>query len=67
MGTVVNVGEGLLNIVAIESLVLFLEPKSMTGVGSAWKDVSTLERSSSCVAHRCRCGGVAAARGEVRA
>ena len=49
VGTVVNVGDGLLNIVVNESLVPWRsETKSMIGVGSAWKVVSTFDRSSSC-------------------
>ena len=44
----VNVGEGLLNKVATESLVLFLDvTNSMAGVGRAWKAVRALDRPSS--------------------
>ena len=49
VGTVVKVGDGLLNIVVIESFVLLRsDPKSIAGVGSAWNVVSTLDKSSSC-------------------
>lgn len=42
-----KVGEGLPNMVVIESFVLFLEVNSIVGVGRAWKAVRAFESSSS--------------------
>ena len=49
LGPAENVGEGLLNMVVVESLVLpRLLMNSIVGVGKAWKAVNVLDNSSSC-------------------